>query len=118
MFPDLSDYHVFSPRSMRPSITFPLAPPTTSNILAICQYSNQRPQYPKETLPTSGFGREHRQAMSVNQLESWYSVCCANGTQDVKQTLCCAQQAVRTPSVTLKISVIPKTANVMTLVMQ
>lgn len=92
----------YGPRSMRSSITFPLAPPTTNNILAICQYSNQRPRYPKETLPKSGYGSEYRQAIAVNQLESWYTICCDNGYQDNEETLCCAQQAVRTPSDILK----------------
>ncbi|XP_053092843.1 extracellular matrix protein 1 [Pangasianodon hypophthalmus] len=87
-----SDY-VSSPQSMRQSISFPLARPTTANILAICQYSNQRPRYLKERLPRSGFGYLHRQASAVNQLESWYTVCCANGPHDDVLTLCCAQQA-------------------------
>ncbi|XP_053486197.1 extracellular matrix protein 1 isoform X1 [Ictalurus furcatus] len=86
-------HHVSSPRSRRPSILFPLARPNATNIFAICQYSNQRPRHPKETLPRSGSGYLHRQANAVNQLESWYTVCCANGTQDYDLTLCCAQQA-------------------------
>ncbi|KAK3551223.1 hypothetical protein QTP70_013826 [Hemibagrus guttatus] len=90
---DLSHDHVRSRRSIWPTITFPLARPTTTNIHAICQYSNYRPRHSKDALPSSGFGYLHRQASAVNQLESWYTVCCANGTQDVEQTLCCAQQA-------------------------
>ncbi|TSK34834.1 Phosphatidylinositol 4-phosphate 5-kinase type-1 alpha [Bagarius yarrelli] len=89
---DLSSHHVFSPRSMKPSIPFPLAYPNTTNIHAICQYSNQRPQHSKDTLPSSGFGYLHRQASAVNQLESWYTVCC-NDTKDDELSLCCAQQA-------------------------
>lgn len=82
--------------SMIPSIPFPLARPTTGNILAICHYSNLRPRYTRDMLPKSGFGHLYRQASAVNQLESWFSVCCSNGTQDEEMTLCCAQQAVST----------------------
>ncbi|XP_053350990.1 extracellular matrix protein 1 [Clarias gariepinus] len=81
--------YVFSPRSMRPTVLFPLARPTTTNILAICQYSNLRPRY-STMLPSSGM---RRQASAVNQLESWYTSCCANGISDDEMTLCCAQQA-------------------------
>ncbi|MCJ8728616.1 hypothetical protein PDJAM_G00006380 [Pangasius djambal] len=91
-----SGHYVSSLHSMRPAIPFPLARPNTTNILAICQYSNQRPRYNKERLPRSGFGDVHHQASAVNQLESWYTVCCANGTQDDELTLCCAQQAWET----------------------
>ncbi|XP_060726155.1 extracellular matrix protein 1 [Tachysurus vachellii] len=86
-------YHPLSRRSIWPPITFPLARPTTTNIHAICQYSNYRPRHSKDRLPSSGSGYLHRQASAVNQLESWYTVCCANGTQAVEMTLCCAQQA-------------------------
>ncbi|KAI5618155.1 extracellular matrix protein 1 isoform X1 [Silurus asotus] len=77
---------------MSPSIPFPLAQPTTDNILAICHYSNLRPRYTKDMLP-GGFGYLHRQASAINQLESWFTVCCSNGTQDEEMTQCCAQQA-------------------------
>lgn len=82
--------------SKRPSITFPLARPTTDNIFAICDYSNCRPRYTKDMLPRNGFGYVHRQASAVNRLESWFTVCCSHDTQDEELTLCCAQQAVRT----------------------
>ncbi|KAI5106242.1 extracellular matrix protein 1 isoform X2, partial [Silurus meridionalis] len=81
-----------SPKSMGPSIPFPLAQPTTDNILAICHYSNIRPRYTEDMLP-GGFGYLHRQASAINQLESWFTVCCSNGTQDEEMTQCCAQQA-------------------------
>lgn len=83
------------PYSMDPSIPFPLAYPTMDNILAICQYSNLRPRYTKDMLPKSGFDHLRRQARAVNQLESWFTLCCSNGTQDEELTLCCAKQAVR-----------------------
>ncbi|XP_027005168.1 extracellular matrix protein 1 [Tachysurus fulvidraco] len=85
--------HHESSLSIWPPITFPLARPTTTNIHAICQYSNYRPRHSKDRLPSSGSGHLHRQASAVNQLESWYTVCCTNGNQDVELTLCCAQQA-------------------------
>ncbi|XP_072535691.1 extracellular matrix protein 1 [Salminus brasiliensis] len=85
---------MFGPRSMGPpQIPFPLARPNTNNVQAICRYSNQRPRYPKETLPSSNYGYMVRQANAVNQLESWFSVCCSNGTEDEEQILCCAEQA-------------------------
>ncbi|XP_058246178.1 extracellular matrix protein 1 isoform X2 [Hemibagrus wyckioides] len=93
---DLLHHHVPSHQFIWPTITFPLARPTTTNIHAICQYSNYRPRHSKDALPSSGFGYLHRQASAVNQLESWYTVCCSNITQDVEQTLCCAQQAWET----------------------
>lgn len=67
-----------------------------NNILAICNYSKLRPRYTKGILPQNGFGYLYRQASAVNQLESWFSVCCSNGTQDEEMILCCAKQAVRT----------------------
>lgn len=82
------------PDRVASSIPFPLARPTTNNILAICQYNNLRPRYTKDKLPEYGY--LHRQADAINQLESWFAVCCSNGTQDEEVTLCCAQQVVRT----------------------
>lgn len=109
LVPGFSNHHIISHRSIKPSITFPLARPTTANIHAICQYSNQRPRYSKNMLPRSGFGYLHRQGSAVNRLESWYTVCCADGTKDDELTLCCAQQAVRAPYNAQKIFAIPKT---------
>ncbi|XP_060778000.1 extracellular matrix protein 1 [Neoarius graeffei] len=80
------------PDPVASSIPFPLARPTTNNILAICQYNNLRPRYTKDKLPKYGYGNLHRQANAINQLESWFAVCCSNGTQDEEVTLCCAQQ--------------------------
>lgn len=84
------------PFSMDQSIPFPLARPNMNNIRAICQYSNLRPRYTKDMLPRNGFGYLHRQTDAVNRLESWFTVCCSNYTQDEGMNLCCAQQAVRT----------------------
>lgn len=95
--PGHSGHPRFNPRSGgSPQIPFPLARPKSNNIQAICRYSKQRPRYPKESLPRSGFGYLHRQANAINQLESWLSVCCRNGNEDEELTLCCAEQAVRT----------------------
>ncbi|XP_007249888.3 extracellular matrix protein 1 isoform X2 [Astyanax mexicanus] len=85
---------MFGPRSMGPpQIPFPLARPNTNNIQAICRYSNQRPRYPRETLPSSYFGYLVRRANAINRLESWFSVCCSSGTEDERLLLCCADQA-------------------------
>ncbi|XP_051722385.1 extracellular matrix protein 1 isoform X2 [Ctenopharyngodon idella] len=87
---------VFGPRSMgtttRPKVDFPPAFPNAGSLQDICQFSKAPIRYQKDTFPQSGFGREHRQADAVNQLQSWYSVCCGiNGTQE--EQICCAEQA-------------------------
>ncbi|XP_036440869.1 extracellular matrix protein 1 [Colossoma macropomum] len=85
---------VFGPRSMgHPQIPFPLARPGPNNFQAICRYGNQRPRYPKETLPQNGFGYLVRQANAVNQLESWFSVCCSHGIENEELLLCCTEKA-------------------------
>uniref|UniRef100_A0AAR2JNK3 Extracellular matrix protein 1b n=1 Tax=Pygocentrus nattereri TaxID=42514 RepID=A0AAR2JNK3_PYGNA len=82
------------PRSMGPpQIPFPLARPQPNNVQAICRYGNQRPRYPKETLPQNGYGYLVRQAKAVNQLESWFPVCCSHGTENEELLLCCTEQA-------------------------
>ncbi|KAK1795154.1 hypothetical protein P4O66_010332 [Electrophorus voltai] len=81
------------PRSMGPHIPFPPAHPTHSNLQAICSHGNHRPRYPKDVLPTSGFGYLYRQAQAINQLESWFTECCSSVTEDKQLTLCCVQQA-------------------------
>ncbi|KAI4877313.1 hypothetical protein NFI96_002510 [Prochilodus magdalenae] len=103
VLPDISLFHtdvqqsgppVFGPRSMGPpQIQFPLAQPKPDNVQAICRYSDQRPRYPRESFPLSGFSHLVRQADAVNQLESWYSVCCGQAIEDQKLLLCCAEQA-------------------------
>ncbi|KAF4103500.1 extracellular matrix protein 1 [Onychostoma macrolepis] len=87
---------VFGPRSMGPKmvpeVDFPPAFPNTRNLQDICRFSKALVRYPKDMFPQNGFGREHRQADSINQLQSWYSVCCGvNGTPEEK--ICCAEQA-------------------------
>ncbi|XP_067248930.1 extracellular matrix protein 1 isoform X1 [Chanodichthys erythropterus] len=87
---------VFSPRSMGasmgPEVDFPPAFPNAGNLQDICRFSKAPTRYQKDTFPQSGFGHEHRQADAVNQLQSWYSVCCGiNGTQE--EQICCAEQA-------------------------
>ncbi|KAL1259136.1 hypothetical protein QQF64_009713 [Cirrhinus molitorella] len=87
---------VIRPRSMgprmAPNVDFPPAFPTTINLQDICQFSKAPVRYPKDTFPQDGFGREVRQAEAVNQLQSWYAVCCAiDGTQE--EQVCCAEQA-------------------------
>ncbi len=89
---------MFGPRSMGPSmvpeVDFPPAFPYTGNLQDICRFSKALVRYPKDTFPQSGFGHVHRQADAVNQLQSWYGVCCGiNGTPEEK--ICCAEQAVR-----------------------
>lgn len=89
---------MFGPRSMgtttRPKVDFPPAFPNAGSLQDICQFSKAPIRYQKDTFPQSGFGHEHRQADAVNQLQSWYSVCCGiNGTQE--EQICCAEQAVR-----------------------
>ncbi|XP_017555945.1 extracellular matrix protein 1 isoform X1 [Pygocentrus nattereri] len=87
-------HSLFSPRSMGPpQIPFPLARPQPNNVQAICRYGNQRPRYPKETLPQNGYGYLVRQAKAVNQLESWFPVCCSHGTENEELLLCCTEQA-------------------------
>lgn len=83
------------PYYMDPVIPFPPARPTIGNILAICHYSNYRPRYTADMLPKNVYGYLQRRANAINQLESWFSVCCSNGTQDEEMAVCCAQQAVR-----------------------
>ncbi|XP_050987354.1 extracellular matrix protein 1 [Labeo rohita] len=86
---------VIKPRSMRPvtepEVDFPPAFPTASNLQDILRFSKAPVRYPKDMFPESGFGRQVRQADAVNQLQSWYSVCSAVGTQE--EQICCAQQA-------------------------
>ncbi|XP_076844578.1 extracellular matrix protein 1 [Brachyhypopomus gauderio] len=86
---------VVMPRSIPsvPSIPFPPARPTHSNRQAICRHSSHRPRYPKDTLPSSGYGYLYRQAHAVNQLESWFSECCSGDTEKEEMILCCLQQA-------------------------
>ncbi len=89
---------MFGPRSMGPSmvpeVDFPPAFPYTGNLQDICRFSKALVRYPKDTLPQSGFDHGHRQADAINQLQSWYGVCCGiNGTPEEK--ICCAEQAVR-----------------------
>ncbi len=86
---------MFGPRStkprMVPEVDFPPAFPYTGNLQDICRFSKALVRYPKDTFPQSGFGR---QADAINQLQSWYGVCCGiNGTPEEK--ICCAKQAVR-----------------------
>lgn len=81
-------------------IPFPLGQPTLHNIYNICHYSGQRPRFPTTGFPGSGFGRELRQSHANCKLESWFLVCCGNGTRvededEETLTLCCAEQAVR-----------------------
>ncbi|XP_073703378.1 extracellular matrix protein 1 [Garra rufa] len=85
-----------SPRSMgprmAPEVHFPPAFPTISNLRDICRFHKAPVRYPKDTFPQTGYGSEHRQADAVNQLQSWYGVCCAiNGTEE--EQVCCAEQA-------------------------
>ncbi|XP_052433676.1 extracellular matrix protein 1 isoform X7 [Carassius gibelio] len=87
---------VFGPRSvgprMGPEVDFPPAFPNTGNLQDICQFSKAPVRYPRDMFPQSGFGREHRQADAINQLQSWYGVCCGiNGTPE--EQICCAEQA-------------------------
>ncbi|KAL6488615.1 hypothetical protein MHYP_G00023560 [Metynnis hypsauchen] len=101
VLPDISQrdvlrpgHPVFGPRAMGPpQIPFPLARPQPNNVQAICRYGNQRPRYPMETLPQNGFGYLVRQAKAVNQLESWFSVCCSHGSENEELLLCCTEQA-------------------------
>ncbi|KAK7157350.1 hypothetical protein R3I93_008740 [Phoxinus phoxinus] len=83
------------PRTLGPSgpeVYFPPSFPNAGNLKDICQFSKAPVRYPKDMLPSSGFGIEVRQAEAVNQLQSWYSVCCGiNGSQEEK--ICCAEQA-------------------------
>ncbi|XP_069041055.1 extracellular matrix protein 1 isoform X2 [Lepisosteus oculatus] len=84
---------VFSPRASRePQVPFPPAQPLTDNLLNICRYGDQRPRYPPDSLPHTGFSHLRRYGDTINRLESWYQVCC-HGDRAVK--LCCAQQAWR-----------------------
>ncbi|XP_067305265.1 extracellular matrix protein 1 [Pseudorasbora parva] len=87
---------VFGPRSIGPrngpNVDFPPSFPNKGNLRDICQFSKAPTRYQKEKFPRSGFGMEHRQADAVNQLQSWYSVCCdINLTQE--EQICCAEQA-------------------------
>lgn len=89
---------VFSPRSMGPGmgprVDFPPAFPSTGNLQDICRFSKALVRYPKDMFPQSGFGHVHRQADAINQLQSWYGLCCGiNGTPE--EQICCAEQAVR-----------------------
>ncbi|KAK7147779.1 hypothetical protein R3I94_010339 [Phoxinus phoxinus] len=83
------------PRTLGPSgpeLYFPPSFPNAGNLNDICQFSKAPVRYPKDMLPSSGFGNAVRQAEAVNQLQSWYSVCCGiNGSQEEK--ICCAEQA-------------------------
>lgn len=93
-----SGRHVFRPRSMGPldgpKVDFPPSFPNAFNLKDICQFSKAPVRYQMDTFPSSGFGYAVRQAEAVNQLQSWYSVCCGiNGSQEEK--ICCAEQAVR-----------------------
>ncbi|XP_042596467.1 extracellular matrix protein 1-like isoform X2 [Cyprinus carpio] len=87
---------VFSPRSVGPSmvpeVDFPPAFPNIGNLQDICRFSKAPVRYPKDMFPQSGFGHEHRQADAINQLQSWYGVCCGiNGAPE--EQICCAEQA-------------------------
>ncbi|XP_016335863.1 extracellular matrix protein 1-like isoform X1 [Sinocyclocheilus anshuiensis] len=87
---------VFGPRSrgprMGPEVDFPPAFPNTGNLQDICQFSKAPLRYPKDMFPQDGFGHEHRQADAINQLQSWYGVCCGiDGTPE--EQICCAEQA-------------------------
>ncbi|XP_056090896.1 extracellular matrix protein 1 [Rhinichthys klamathensis goyatoka] len=89
-------HQVFRPRSMGPldgpDVDFPPSFPNAGNLKDICQFSKAPVRYQKDMLPSTGFGYAVRQAEAVNQLQSWYSVCCGiNGSQEVKT--CCAEQA-------------------------
>lgn len=89
---------MFGPRSagprMGPEVDFPPAFPNTGNLQDICRFSRASVRYPKDMFPSSGFGNEARRGEAVNQLQSWYRVCCGiNGTQE--EQICCAEQAVR-----------------------
>ncbi|XP_002664851.3 extracellular matrix protein 1 isoform X1 [Danio rerio] len=87
---------VFGPRSAGPrtgpEVDFPPAFPNTGNLQDICRFSKAPVRYPKDMFPSSGFGNVARQGEAVNQLQSWYGVCCGiNGTQE--EQICCAEQA-------------------------
>lgn len=93
-----SGRQVFRPRSMGPldgpKVDFPPSFPNAGNLKDICRFSKAPVRYQKDMLPSTGFGYAVRQAEAVNQLQSWYSVCCAiNGSQEEK--ICCSEQAVR-----------------------
>ncbi|XP_066539314.1 extracellular matrix protein 1 isoform X2 [Hoplias malabaricus] len=91
--PGLPGPPLFGPRSIPPkNIPFPLAQPTAINVQAICRYRHQRPRYP-EDLRKTYFDYLARQANAVNQLESWFSVCCSKGNEDEGLLLCCTEQA-------------------------
>ncbi|XP_016410298.1 extracellular matrix protein 1-like [Sinocyclocheilus rhinocerous] len=90
------DHPMFGPRSigprMGPEVDFPAAFPNTGNLQDICQFSKTPVRYPKDMFPQDGFGHKYRQADAINQLQSWYGVCCGiNGTQE--EQICCAEQA-------------------------
>ncbi|KAG1940079.1 extracellular matrix protein 1 isoform X2 [Pimephales promelas] len=89
-------HQVFRPRSMGPvngsEVDFPPSFPNAGNLNKICLFSNAPVKYPKDMLPSTGFSYAVRQAEAINQLQSWYSVCCRiNGTEAEK--ICCAVQA-------------------------
>ncbi|XP_026084186.1 extracellular matrix protein 1-like [Carassius auratus] len=86
------DHPVFGPRFIAPVVDFPPHFPNTGNLQDICQFSKAPVRYPKDMFPLDGFGYETRQADAINQLQSWYGVCCGvNGTPEEK--ICCAEQA-------------------------
>ncbi|XP_016142966.1 extracellular matrix protein 1 [Sinocyclocheilus grahami] len=88
--PIVFDPRSMGPRMMVPEVDFPPAFP--GNLQDICQFSKAPLRYPKNMFPQNGFGREHRQADAINQLQSWYSVCCGiDGTPE--EQICCAEQA-------------------------
>ncbi|CAK6949276.1 extracellular matrix protein 1-like [Scomber scombrus] len=77
-----------------PDVPFPPALPTAENLAAICHNGNGRPRYPDSFFPGSRFSHWKRRGNAINQMESWYSLCCSGQVaQQSSQILCCAQQA-------------------------